>query len=145
MSSTSRAKQAADFLIAASVGAATGNTWPIKLGRLLDSPDAQIAITDAPGQQPNPRFLLEFPAIQIMVRGAVDDYSGGWDKIIQCKDVLLGMDPITLGNGDRWNGVTGMGDVNLLKWDEKSRPIFVSNYRIIFEPAASGLTNRESL
>ena len=145
MANVSRAEQASAFLIAAGIAASSGNTWPIKLGRLLPDPDAQISITDTVGLTPNPKFRLDFPTIQILVRGPQFGYTEGWNKIAECRDVLLGMDPVTLSNGDRWDGVVALGDAGLISWDERNRPIFSANYRIFFEPVATSLTNRESL
>jgi hypothetical protein len=139
------ASQAASILIAADVGYATGNTWPIKLGRFVDEPDAQIRITDTPGSTPNPKFLLDFATFQVAVRGPKDDYEAGWTKMRAAKDALLGIDPINMVGGDRWDGITGIGDINFLTWDDNSRPIFVGNYRVILEPATNALTHRESL
>lgn len=142
----SPAVQVASVLIAASVGSSVStDSWPITVGRLMSDPDAQIALYDSPGQTPNPKWLLDFPIVQVMVRGGKDDYPGGWSKAQDIKDVLLGRDVEILIDGDRWDGITMLGDVSFLKYDENSRPLFTANYRIIREPAASALTQREPL
>jgi hypothetical protein len=139
------ASQAGELLVAAAVGASSGTVWPIKTGRLLDTPDAQIALYDTPGINPNPKFLLDFPTFMVTVRGPKDDYEAAYNKIRAIRDVFLGMDPHNFGNGDRWDGVTGMGDINFLQWDDNSRPLFTANYRVIYEPASSVGSHRESL
>jgi hypothetical protein len=139
------ALEARDVLVADGVGASSGATWPIKVGPLTSQPDAVIAIIDAPGQSPNPKWLLDFPAIQVVVRGKPDDYPTAKAKADEVKDALLGIDAFTTPAGNRWDGVTMMGDVNYLGPDENSRPQFSLNFRIIREPATSTLTSREPL
>lgn len=121
-----------------------GVTGVIMVSRLTDDSDAQIAIYDTGGFPANPKWLLDYPTIQIMVRGEKDDYEGAFNKAKEVFDALLGLDSQDV-NGDRWVSVTAMGHINFLEYDSKSRPKFSLNFRIILEPAASGLTNREPL
>jgi len=79
-----------------------------------------------------------------MVRGGLNEYIDGYQKASDIKDVLLGMGAQTVG-GDRWDGVTGMGDILYLGMDENKCHRFSVNFRIIIEPAANALTNREAL
>lgn len=142
---SSPAKGAADLLVAASVGtlaAATG--WAIYIGRFVDKPDSMISLYDTPGQSPNPKWLLNEPHFQVLVRGNKDDYAGAYAKANDVRDVLLGMNAQTV-NGDRWDGVLMMGDILFLHYDENSRPMFSGNYKIFLEPAASLLTQRSPL
>lgn len=118
------------------------SAWALRVGVMTDAPDQQVAIFDAPGSNPNPKFLLDFPSIQVIVRGSPDDYTNTYAKIKAVKDVLLGRDAGSV-NGDRWDGVTGLGDIIPLGQDEKKRFKFSANYRIILEPASG--THRESL
>lgn len=140
----SPAVAAKDVLVTAGVVAASGVGWRVFVGRMVDDPDTIVTMMDTPGKNPNPKWLLNEPTIQALVRGGKDDYSGGWSKAKEVQDVLLGITPQVV-NGDRWDGVLGMGDVTFLKYDEKNRPIFSVNFRMYVEPAASALTNREVL
>lgn len=140
---TAPAISAKDFLIAAGVVAVSG-AWTVKVGRLVDSPDQMVVVTDTGGQIPNPAYLLDYKTFQVLVRGKPDDYSGAYDQAIKCKDVLLGMNPVDVG-ADRWSGVTGLGDIGFLRYDEKNRPLFSVNFRLFFEPAPNALSTRESL
>lgn len=143
---SSPAAQAQSLLVTASIGVLGGavGSWPIFVGRLTTEPHAQIALYDAPGEAPNPKWLLDFPYFQAIIRGAVDDYGGAYLKAKAVKDALLGMDPQVV-DGDRWDGVTGLGDVNFMRYDDSSRPLFTMNFRVILEPATNALTKREPL
>lgn len=141
------ASQASTILVSKSVGVVGGTvgTWPIFIGRRLETPDAQIIIFGTGGQAPNPRWLLDFPTFQVMVRGDIDGYAAAETKIQAVKDALFGIDPYVFGDGDRWSGVTMLGDIAFLRYDDKSRPMFVCNFRVIKEPADSVATAREPL
>lgn len=140
----SPASQASVLLIAANVVSLTG-AWPVKIGRFLAAPDAMVALYDSPGQNPNTKWLLDFAGIQAVIRGPKDDYDAAYLKGKAIKDVLLGKDPYVHTNGDRWDGVTPVGDLHFLKYDDNSRPLFSVNFRIILEPATNSLTSRTSL
>ncbi len=146
MPSNTPAYDAAQILVASSLVTASAS-WPYKIGKLSTSPDQQVALADAPGQPANPRWLLDYPAIVILVRGTPNGYPVAWAKGKAIKDRLLGMDAVTLSSGDRWDSVTMMSDLNYLGPDENDRPIFSLNFRLIIEPALanSALTSRESL
>lgn len=124
--------------------AVISGTWVCKISQLPETPNTCIATFDTPGATPNPKWLLDFPTGQILVRGDIDDYSGAYAKARQVHDVLLGLQPQTVGD-DHWDGITGMGSLHFLHYDEKRRPIFTANYRLIIEPAATPHTNREPL
>lgn len=141
---TSPSKECVETLITASIVGAPTASWPAFVGRLMTSPDAQVAVIDTPGQTPNPKYLLDFPTIQVMVRGAVDDYSGAWSKALAIKNKLLGTDPIVFTES-RWDGVTMLGDVMFLRYDDNSRPLISLNFRIIREPVTTLGVARDSL
>ncbi len=136
--------QASALLVLKGVGSISG-AWPIKISRLTITPDAQLALYLTPGQTPNPKWLLDFPTFQVMVRGAVDDFVGAETKAQQVKDALLGIEPYVHTGGDRWNGVTMLGDFAFLRYDDNSRPLFSGNFRVIKEPVATVASSREAL
>jgi len=146
MPSNAPSFDAAQMLIAASICTSSG-TWPVKVGRFTTAPDAQVAVVDAPGRAPNPKWLLDEPGLMVLVRGDKDKYLEAWNKGREVKDKLLGMDPVNLASADRWNGVLMQSDLAFLMYDELSRPTFSMNFRLIIEPAAanSPLTSRDPL
>lgn len=136
--------QASDLLVAKGIATVSG-AWPVRIGRLLAAPDAQMSLFQTPGQTPNPKWLVDFPTFQVMVRGAKDDYPGAETKAQQVKDALLGIEPYVHTGGDRWVSVTMLGDFAFLRYDDNSRPLFSGNFRVIKEPVATVASSREAL
>lgn len=141
----SPAEGVALLLETAGVGTrAATSGWSIGVGRRLQSPDTMIVVFDTPGENPNPKWLLDHPHFQVVIRGAKDAYGAAWAKAKDVKDVVLGMEPQTV-NGDLWDGIIGQGDIFFLEYDDNNRPVFAANYKIFLEPATSALTKREVL
>lgn len=131
---------AKDLLVTAGLGTFGGTTgWPIFVSKLPDSPDTCIAIFDSGGAAPNPKWLLDYPDITIQVRAA--DYQAGYSKMKAIQDKLLGL-PAQVINGDRWDGVIGIGKFSHIGNDAKNRPLFSATFRLFFEPAPSAGENR---
>jgi Bacteriophage minor capsid protein len=124
------------------VGGANG--WRLGCGAITDSPDTQVVLTDSPGEHPDPKWLLEYPYVQTLVRGSRDAYSAPAQKAKDAYDILLGIAPFNIPEG-RVDGITGLGGPNFIGNDSLNRPLFSTNFRLIFEPAASPLTNRAPL
>ncbi len=136
----SPAENAANLLVTAGVGVlAPGAGWNIFWGKIPTKPDTVITLFNSPGSPPNPRFLLDFPGLQVRLRGSKIGIQAAYDKAKAVKDALLGLPPQTVG-GDRWDSITMIGDVNDLGFDESERPLMSLNFRLIIEPAAG--TNR---
>lgn len=124
------------------IGSASG--WRLGVGVLLDSPDTQLVLVDSPGEHPDPKWLLEYPYVQILLRGAKDGYIVAMQKMQDAYDILLGIPPYNITEG-RIDGITGVGTPSFIGSDVLNRPLFSANFRLIFEPAASSLTNRAPL
>lgn len=138
---------ARQLLLNANVGAMPvddSTVWPIHVSRRMEKPDAQIVCFDAPGESSNPKWLLDEPHVEVMVRGPKDDYPTAYNKAKEVKDALLGLTPQDV-NGDWWAGVLILGDITPLGYDEQNRPLFSINFKLFVEPATSALTNREAL
>lgn len=124
-------------------GAASGD-WRVGVGVLLDAPDEQVICVDGPGQPPDPKWLLEYPFVQVLVRGMKDGYQAAYQKARDVYDMLLGI-PTLSGSWGRIDGITAPGTPSFIGLDQLNRPIFSANYKLFFEPATSALTNREPL
>lgn len=124
-----------------SLGGPTTVDWRIGIGKMLDKPDRQICCYDVSGQNPNPKWLLDYPAVNIIVRGAPQDYRAANQKATDCIDVLLGQFP-RIVNGDSWDAITVISSSSHVGNDANDRPMFSMNVQIILEPAASALTHR---
>lgn len=118
--------------------------WAIYVGKMIDKPDRQICCYDIAGQPPNPKFLLDYPVVQIVIRGAPQDYAAVRLMAQNVQDVLLGQFPRAY-NSDSWDAITVLSPLHLMGVDENDRPSFSTNFRAIIEPAASPYTNRVPL
>lgn len=138
--------QTKDFLVNAGVGAEGGLVaaadYDIYAGPVPPTRDALIGIMRGPGAAPNPRWLVDYPAIQIRVRGNKEDYLNTHSKAQEIKDALLGLDSVTVGL-DRWVSATMPTDIIDLGRDSSDRQEFALNFDLIIEPAAG--SNRVAL
>lgn len=125
-------------------GGATG-TWGVWIGKQPSAPDRAITIYDSTGLAPNPRWLLDYPGVQVRARGGQQDYELAALEIRKVRDYLLGIDSYTAADGDRIVHVNGIGDIGHTGWDDQNRPEFTFNLRLIIEPVPSAFTNREPL
>lgn len=134
-----------DILVTKGLGAFGGTAdWAIFISKMMAAPHKAIAIYDTPGEAPNPKFLLNFPTFQVMVRGSADGYQAAWQKAKDVQDALLGIDPANV-TGGRIDGITQLGDIFHNGYDQSDRPLVGQNFRMIFEPSTSALTQREPL
>jgi hypothetical protein len=139
-----------DFLATRGLGILPPNTvpageWRIRTGRQGEG-DQQITVYDTGGTAAHPVLRLDYPSIQVRVRGAPDDYPGAYSKINDIKECLLGLESIDL-DSLRWDAINMIGGVVHIGYDDHSRPEFTVNFRCIVEPAAdsSAFMHRESL
>lgn len=117
--------------------------WTILVGKQTATPDQQVAFFDTGGLAPNPKWAVDYVTIQALIRGAPNNYKDAWLKARAVRDKLLGVESYTASSGDRWVSLTCMGDVSHIGYDDRERPLFSVNFRIIIEPAVLG--NREAL
>jgi hypothetical protein len=140
MASKSPAHTISDFLASQGLGTLNpAGPWRISTGRQPDSPDTSITVYDTGGQPDHPVLRLNYPSIQIRVRGNKDAYPTAFSKINDVKELLLGL-PSQDINGDRWTAVNMIGGVMGAGYDAVSRPEFTVSFRCIVEPAADSST-----
>lgn len=136
------------LLDAASLGhvSVDSTPWRIFTGREGSAPNAVITLYDTGGESRNPAWRLNYPSIQVRVRGNVDDYRGGWAKANDIVEYLLGITPQDC-DGFRLDGIIMQGDITPIGYDSESRPLFTVNFKCFTEPTAdsSGTMHRESL
>lgn len=138
---SSPAITAGELLSSAVVGGVSG--WTLKFGHIPSEPDQVVVFTDSGGQNPNPRWRLDYPTFQAMIRGKKGEYDVAWNKAKEVKDGLLGIEPFNAANSDRWDGIICMGDIGLVGYDDNERPMLSVNFRAIIEPATGN--HREAL
>ena len=140
---TNAAEGVKDLLVSNGVGVFNANSgWSIQVSRDRDKPDTQIAVFNTGGDTPNPAYLLDFPSVQVQVRGDQNGYLASRAKAQQVKDKLLGLPSFDL-NGDRWVSIRLIGDIVDIGYDGSDRPLHSVNFDLIIEPIAGD--NRISL
>lgn len=123
---------------------AASSGWQLEVGAMPDAPDKIIVINDTGGLAPNPKYLLDFPTVQVMTRGETNGYIDTFREAKAVKDLLLGIDAQDL-NGDHWDGITQNGDLAFIGRDKSQRPIFSANFALIIEPQSVANSNRIAL
>lgn len=129
------AKLVADLLVTAAVGTQGTDLF---IGFQSDKVHACVAVYEGPGRDPNPKWALDFPAVQVIVRSAPGAYTTGRAKAQAVKDALLGISP-----DSTTRGIAMRGDINPLGQDESGRFEWSLNFQLTVEPATSG--NRTAL
>ena len=133
----------ADLLVAAGVGArASQSGWGIFAGKAPLTPNSVITLYNTGGLVPNPKWLLDYPSIQAIVRGNPNGGAATYDKARETRDTLLGCKSQTI-NGERLVAVNMISDIATLGFDDNDREMYSVNFSLIVEPA-SGL-NRDPL
>lgn len=133
-----------DLLLTHGFTFGTQADWSIFIGRKPDKPVRCIVIRDSGGKPPNPRWLLDYPSVQVTIRGGVSDYQDAYLKAQEVKRYLLGLSNAVV-NGDAWLSVLMPSDVSLLGFDQLNQPEFVMNFNLIVEPAQGSGDNRDPL
>lgn len=118
--------------------------WQIEIGAMPPTPDKIIMLSDTGGLEPNPKYLLDFPTVQAMVRGVVSGYLATSREAKAVKDLCLGTDAF-VHEGDRIDGIIQNGDLAFIGRDESNRPLFTINFALFVEPQVVGNSNRVAL
>lgn len=123
-----------DILVAQGVGVfkpdAALTDWNIVISRFDKVPNRMIVILDTAGPPPEPGLDINYPGIQVAVRGEPNGYVDTMTKCMQIRDVLLGRPSETV-NGDVWASITMSSDIIPLGYDENERPQFTLNFQLI--------------
>lgn len=119
--------------------------WGIFMGSLpAKEPDAAIAVVRAGGLPDNPKWAVDYPAVQVLVRGAKNASDAAAAKIKAVKDTLLGREsgslPAVTGitTPEYVTSITMSGNILPLGKDENNRALFSVNFRLIVQPATPG-------
>lgn len=118
--------------------------WSLFFEGLPKSPHRAIHVREIGGLINNPKWLLDYVSFQLLVRGENGERNDVRQKCIDCRDTLLGIDAQDI-NGDRWCGITAIGNIGYMGTDETDRPRYFWNFQLIVEPATNALTNRQPL
>jgi hypothetical protein len=121
-----------DMLDDASGGAAVGTFGTdLFVSREPASPDAVVTVYDTGGFPPDPNagIGLQYPTVQVRVRGVKGGYTAASVKARAVHDALHGVTEASW-NGSRYLWVFGQQDPMFLGYDESDRPLFAQNFRL---------------
>lgn len=136
----------AQVLINGAVASGFGGTsdFGVFIGQVPKSPGAVIVLNRAGGLPDNPKWAVDYPAVQAIVRGKENNSDVAYDKIKAIKDALLGrpsglLPAVTgIATPDYVTSITLMGNILTLGRDDSNRALFSVNFRLIVEPATTG-------
>lgn len=124
-------------LVAAGVGQATAaaTDWFIVFQALQDSApaatktiaDRQICLYETPGLPPEERLSLDYPGVQVRVRGKPDDYTAVRAKLQDAFNALHSQE-VAIGTEFVLFECQNSGPIQLGP-DDKRRPHLAQNYR----------------
>jgi len=109
----------------------------IFLGKMPASPDYCITIYEYEGMQPKESFGtaaydIDMPRIQVVVRGARDDYPTARDAAKTVRDLLAAISNVTISSTDVLR-VASLGALIPLGLDDKDRPRIAANFQAYVE------------
>lgn len=134
-----------DLLVSLGLGTFGAPTpFGLYVGAPPDKPDALVLINRTGGMDPLPHLLLNYPSVQVMVRGAASGYVAASAKMRVIVNALLGLSTVVL-NGDTYRACNQIGEVMYLGQDDNTRPMLSANFRFIVEPAAVAGGHRSTI
>lgn len=134
---TSPAEGLADILEADGViGGASG--WLRKIGGLGQA-EKEVALLDSGGREGEVKVAIDYPSVQVLVKGSKTDggYVACYDKSREIYNALTGRDTPDADYPELVSCIA----VNPPAWlgrDDKDRPMFSINFRLITEPSTVG-------
>lgn len=108
------------------MGSSSG--WGIFRGSEPPTPDTAITIYDTGGFEPDYMAGIEYPTVQVRIRGQPYGYAAAYEKAAAIKAYLLTCDGVVV-NGSHYNFWL-QGDLAWLEFDANNRPVFVINFRL---------------
>jgi hypothetical protein len=115
----------------------TTGGWELRIGKQPSSPDKVITILDSGGRGAEPNLTIDYPNVQILVRGdkTATGYPDAYSKMEKVRAVLLGI-PSGHAEYPALTSCTQRGGIVSLGLDENDRPRFSLNFQLITEPEA---------
>ncbi len=133
-----------------------GTGWPIYISAIPEKNDPNtgepntvnnILVCSTQGKSDNPKWLVDYPGITIMVAADPSLYDEAYKKAKAIDEVLLGIRGIKYGK-DSASCITSITqftpliDLGRDRIEEDQRCRFTLNYSLIVEPAPSPLSSR---
>ena len=107
------------------------------LATMPDSPDSISVIYENAGSSPDftmgaSSVTLDAPMIQVITRGAEEDYVGARDRAMAIRDVLGNLANVTVSTV-KIVRIEAMGSINPLGTDSHRRHMISTNYRCLVQ------------
>lgn len=113
-------------------------SYAVHLGAYPTEPDRVLLVTQSGGRSPYPGLALNFPSVQVCVRGKPSGYVEARDELRKACNILLGLTETQVSSQDIMRSCNQMGDVMWLGKDDNDRPMFSANFWFIVEPNDAG-------
>lgn len=114
-----------------------GTGWTLGYGKMPADPDQYIAILDSGGQGGEVLVAIDYPRVQILVRGAKNKgYDAAYDKINQARELLIAIPESA--HYPELDSCIGVGQILPLGEDDSKRPVFSQNLQLIVSYDTSG-------
>ena len=120
--------------------------WTFRIGKMPSSPDQVITLIDQGGPGGIPNLLVDYPGLQVLVRGPRGDvgYKTSYLMMRRIRDAILGMSNAP-PEFPELDGITERGHIVPLGYDDTDRHVWSSNYQLLVEPGTNAITHRSSL
>lgn len=106
----------------------------IFIGLAPAEPDACITVIDSGGRSPDAAIAVDYPNVQVWVRGPKQDYESGWDTANAVQNALNGYTATT----DFLRGITMRGWITPMGQDDNERFEFSLNFLLTTSPENPG-------
>lgn len=100
--------------------------WRLFYRDLEPTPDRVVAVMPSGGQQGDGSVQIDYPSVQVLVRGSITE-SSGLETTVQAVNATLHLfdGPV---NGRGYVNITRQGDVHFLGRDGNQRPTYSLNF-----------------
>lgn len=112
-----------------------GVVTPMYINKEPADPIECLTIYDTGGDPSNPKYILDYPTIQIRSRAA--DYDTCFQNIQECFEFLNGRPSETV-NTTRFTGIMATTGLLSLGQDSNQKYLYTTNFRLFVENATSG-------
>lgn len=126
----SPAKDITSYLGTSASGTGLTEATNLFYNKMPDTPDAVVSVHDTGGGAPSSSAeKLEYPTVQVLIRGAKMGYDTGYATAEDVKNALHKLVKQTI-NSTTYISIWATTDIFFLENDSDDRPIFSINFRI---------------
>ena len=119
--------------------------WVVTEGSMPTFPDMCITLYNSGGRSPEARLAIDYPNVQVIVRGTEKGYAAAEAKARDLKDIFHGITEAVAAPYPALKSCLQVGDTAEMGRDETNRPRFVMNFRLITMPTPGPFDRREAM